>query len=265
MNDVWINGRSASVAELDAIAATQYGHFTTLQVRGGAARGLDLHLRRLRDATGELFATLLEPERIRDAMRQALHASGARDCTLRFAVHARDFDPEADAMPASLDLVVRIAAPAEPDGHALRLKSFPYARPVAHLKHVGTLPQFQRRRLAVRDGFDDALFVGPDGRVSEGSFWNIGFLDGDTIVWPQAPALRGTCERLLQAGLAELGVSQEARPVALADLVGMRGAFTANSRGVQAVAAVDDVVWTPDSDLAGLLGRALASQPWQPL
>lgn len=263
MNEVWINGKRAGVADLDAIAATQYGHFTTLQVRGGAARGLDLHLQRLQDATGELFATPLEPQPIRDAMRHALQASRARDCTLRFAVLARDFDPETEAVPASMDLVVRIAPPAEPEDRGLRLKSFAYARPLPHLKHVGTLPQFQRRRLAIRDGFDDALFVGPDGRVSEGSFWNIGFLDGDTVVWPQAPALRGTCERLLQAGLDTLGAGQETRPVALADLCGLRGAFTANSRGVQAVAAVDEAAWAPDAGIAGLLVRALDTQPWQ--
>jgi branched-subunit amino acid aminotransferase/4-amino-4-deoxychorismate lyase len=265
VNEVWINGNSASAVDLDAIAATRYGHFTTLQVRSGAARGLDLHLQRLRDATAELFAMPLDAERIRDAMRHALQASGARDCTLRFAVHARDFDPETDAVPASLDLVVRVAPPAEPDGHGLRLKSFAYARPLPHLKHVATLPQFQRRRLAVRDGFDDALFAGPDGRVSEGSFWNIGFLAGDTIVWPQAPALRGTCECLLQAGLAQIGVTQATRPVALEDLGGLQGAFVANSRGVQAVAAIDDVAWTPHPGLLALLARALASQPWQPL
>ena len=38
----------------------------------------------------------------------------------------------------------------------------------------------------------------------EGTVWNIGFWDGRAVTWPQAPALRGTAERLLQAGLVEL-------------------------------------------------------------
>jgi branched-subunit amino acid aminotransferase/4-amino-4-deoxychorismate lyase len=259
----WINGKVATAADLSAIAAVPYGHFTTLQVRGRAARGLDLHLQRLQDATRELFEQTLDAERVRNAMRDALAASGCSDCTLRLAVHARGFDLARMEGLDEVDLLVRIASPGEPGTRPLQLKSVIYARPLPHLKHVGTFPLFHHRRQAVRAGGDDALLVDGDGRIAEGTFWNIGFHDGDTVVWPQAPALRGTCERLLQAGLAQLGVGQEARPVALGDLGALGGAFVANSRGVQAVAAIDEMAWAPDPAFAGLLRRALDTQPWQ--
>lgn len=262
---LFLEARPATADELAALSALDYGHFTTLQVRDRAAQGLDLHLQRLQEATRELFDQRLDAGRIREAMCGALDASGLDDCSLRLTVCSRDFDPRRPGLSAALDLLVRIAPPAAPDGHPLRLKSFACSRLLPHLKHVGIFPLFHQRRLAVRAGFDDALLVDASGRISEGTFWNIGFIDGDTVVWPDAPALRGTCERLLQRGLSALGAAQVTRPVGLAELGGFRGAFIANARGLQAVAAVDDVAWAPDTGLAGLLGRALASQPWQPL
>ncbi len=260
---VWLNGVPATAADLAAIAAATYGHFTTLQVRGGAAQGLDLHLQRLQDATRELFDQSLAPERIRAAMGDALAASTQGDCTLRLTVHVRDFDPARLDAAGAVDLLVRIAPPGTPGTHLLRLKSVAYARPLPHLKHVGTFALFHHRRQAVLAGCDDALLVNAAGRIAEGTFWNIGFFDHDTVVWPQAPALRGTCERLLQAGLAELGVAQATWPVGQEDLDGLQGAFTANSRGVQAVASIDGVAWAPDPGRIALLQRALDTRPWQ--
>src|SRR5690606_8092342 len=147
-----------------------------------------------------------------------------------------------------------------------RAASFRHERALPHVKHVGTFAQFHFARQARGRGFDDVLFVGADGRISEGTVWNVGFRDAQgVVVWPEAPALRGTCERLLQAGLEALGVPQVRRPLALGDLPGLRAAFACNSRGVRAIGAVDEVAFAPDPALAGLLGRALATPDWQPI
>ena len=133
------------------------------------------------------------------------------------------------------------------------------------------------------------------GCVVQGSFGNIGFWDGEGVVWPEGPALRGTGERLLQAGLAGLGVPQRhgpggraevgagllvlaelgkaitvfgsARtqrhgPVALAEVGGFRAAFACNASGLQAVIGIDGAVFPADAALMDLLARAQASQPW---
>ncbi|KAG1481696.1 hypothetical protein G6F53_014123 [Rhizopus delemar] len=47
------------------------------------------------------------------------------------------------------------------------------------------------------EGFDDALLVGSDDCISEGTTWNLAVHDGHQLRWPRAPALRGTAERLL--------------------------------------------------------------------
>src|SRR3546814_11377421 len=122
----------------------------------------------------------------------------------------------------------------------MRAASFVHGRALPHIKHVGTFAQFHLARQARGRGFDDVLFVGSDGRVSAGTVWNVGFWDGSAVTWPDAPALRGTCERLLQAGLAGQGVPPENRGLRLAGLGGLRAAFGCNSRGVRALCAVNE-------------------------
>lgn len=263
MSAAWLNGASASAADVAAVLGSNYGHFTTMQVRRGAVQGLGLHLQRLDQASVELFGQSLLRDTVLDAIKTALQDVGRDGCTLRVTVTSRDFDASQPDARCRLDLLVRCAPPAVPGESPLDLKSFAYARDLPHLKHVGTFPSFHRRRLAVLAGHDDALFVDAVGGVSEGSFWNIGFWHGDAVVWPEAPALRGTCERLLKAGLAGLGVGQTARPVRLSDMTAFDGAFVCSARGVQAVARIDDAAWSSDAGHLQLLQQALASQPWQ--
>src|SRR3546814_6367969 len=110
-----------------------------------------------------------------------------------------------------LDVIVALTPPREPSPESMRAASFVHERALPHIKHVGTFAPFHLARQARGRGFDDVLFVGSDGRVSEGTVWNVGFWAGSAVTWPDAPALRGTCERLLPAGLAGQGVPQENR------------------------------------------------------
>ncbi|MEB0161077.1 aminotransferase class IV, partial [Pseudomonas sp. AH2 (2023)] len=82
-----------------------------------------------------------------------------------------------------------------------------YAREMAHLKHNATLGLTLARRRAQAAGFDDALFVDADGLISEGSVWNLGLIQGETVVWPQAPQLAGTGMALIRRGLEGQGMA----------------------------------------------------------
>jgi len=269
VNVILCNGRRAEAADLVALAMRNHGHFTTMQVRGGAVRGLDLHLARLREATDELFGVPLDDARVLGGLRQALDLAGTDDCTARVSICAREYERAARASPplaaGDLDVIVALTPPAEPSPVPMRAASFVHARALPHVKHLGTFAQFHFARQARGRGFDDVLFTDADGRVSEGTVWNVGFWDGSTVTWPDAPALRGTCERLLQAGLEALAVPQERRVVGLDELPRFRAAFSCNSRGVRAIGAVDEVAFAADGGLAGLLGQALALQPPQPI
>jgi branched-subunit amino acid aminotransferase/4-amino-4-deoxychorismate lyase len=263
MRSVWLDSRSADVNDLRTLALVNYGHFTSMQVRGHRVHGFDLHLQRLRDATRELFGSELDVARVRASIRDALSGAGVADASVRVTAFAREFDLDTCAENFAPELLVSVGSPASPPQGALRVKSCVCVRELPHIKHVGTFSLFLQRRLARQAGFDDALLVDGDGRISEGSIWNIGFWDGRDVVWPQAPALRGTGERLLQTGLETLGIEQSTRPVALAEIGRFDTAFAINARGVQAIAAIDDVTFAHDEDGLRLLQDALARQPWQ--
>ncbi|GAA3042882.1 hypothetical protein GCM10010448_26990 [Streptomyces glomeratus] len=105
----------------------------------------------------------------------------------------------------------------------LTAKTFTSTRDNAEVKHIGLHPQLKLRRDAQFAGFDDAVFVEPDGHVSEGGTWNLGFIDHEgTVIWPDAPVLPGTTMLLLQGLDAP---KQITAPVRLADVSHMAAAF----------------------------------------
>lgn len=265
MTSAWLDGEPAGADDLRALALANYGHFTSMQVRARAVRGLDLHLQRLKSATRELFDARIDDGRIRGAILAALDAGRVDDASVRVTVFSRAFDYAQPEKSVAVDVLVSLTAPREADPKPAWVKTCPFQRPLPHVKHVGTFPLFQARRQARRDGFDDALFVDPKGRISEGSVWNVGFWDGAQVIWPQAEALRGTEERLLQLGLAEIGVTQRHMPVEARALGGLRAAFAANATGIWPIAGIDDLALRLDPALMERLAAARATQPWQPL
>ncbi|WP_262422689.1 aminotransferase class IV [Brevundimonas denitrificans] len=94
---------------------------------------------------------------------------------------------------------------------------------------MATFGLIRERREAMAAGDDDVLFADDNGRVTEGSIWNIGFLKGDTVVWPQGPMLAGTGQALIQRGLEAVDVATEQRWVGLPELPDFDAAFIVNA------------------------------------
>jgi branched-subunit amino acid aminotransferase/4-amino-4-deoxychorismate lyase len=254
-----VNGGPATAGQLAYPALMNYGHFTAMQVRGGAVRGLALHLARLDQATRELFGTGLDGELVRAYARHALGGGGgAADASLRISV----FQPDADEQPS---IMVVVRPPAEPPSAPQRLTAVRYQRPVAHIKHVGTFGQIYYGRAAEKAGFDDALLTGSDGVIAEGGITNIGFFDGATVVWPSAPLLAGITMQLVTRALAERGTPSRQDTVRLADLLSFRSAFVTNSLGVAPVGQVDDQILRTDPAFTRRLAEAYEAVPWDPI
>lgn len=259
-----INGSPAGLDDLRLLAVQNYGHFTAMQVREGRVQGLDRHLDRLQRATRELFGHDLDLDVVRGWMRCV--ADSAPTLSLRVTVYSRDFDRDRPARPATPDVLVGAMPARTLDPAPLRVRSARYQRDAPHIKHVGTFGLFHQRRLAQQHGFDDALFVTTDGVISEGSVWNVGFFDGERVVWPEAPMLRGTALQGLQAGLARAGHAQVVRRIGLDQLPAFRAAFFTNSsRAVQPIASIDDVRLDCDSDVFPRLAAIAAAESWQPI
>ncbi|MCH0539855.1 aminotransferase class IV family protein [Streptomyces sp. MUM 203J] len=252
-----LNGRPVEREALRAMALTNYGHFTTLRVDDGRVRGLGLHLARLARDCRAVFGAELDTDRVRAYARRAVAGPGGGS---RAVVRVSVFDPDLDigrpAAPATPHVLVTRrpvgALPLPP----LRVKTVPYVRDLPAVKHLGLFGALHARRAAQLDGYDDALFHGPDGHVSEGGTWNVGFVRADgTVVWPRADVLPGVTMALLQQAHAHT-----TEPVTLAEAPGMRAAFATNANvGVRAIAALDDTALDPGHPVtAALRARYLA-------
>src|SRR5258706_7900585 len=99
---VEIDGQPASVDLLQVLAQVNFGHYTSMQVRGGRVRGLEFHLARLAAGNRELFDADLDAAEVRRYLRQAV---GAADASVRVTA----FPPDNGAPPS---IVVGVQPPA---------------------------------------------------------------------------------------------------------------------------------------------------------
>ena len=260
MPRLWIDGAPANEADLIHQILHPYGAFTSFRVEGGGVRGLGLHIQRLQDSANELFGEGIPEDRLRAFLHQAVRER--RDAWLRVSLFSRDiWMRKADAVGAP-GVMVGVFDPPPPLAGALRLRSMVHAREAAHLKHVATFGLMRARRLAIQAGYDDALFVGEDGRVAEGSVWNIGFLKDDHVVWPEAPMLDGVAQALIRRHLPRIGMTDERRCVRIDELGAFDGAFICNSATSAAgEAGIDDVEWSVDPGRIARLQAAWSAEP----
>lgn len=257
---ILVDGEPVSPDDLTYLALVNYGAYTSFRVEAGAARGLDKHLARLHASALELFGESPGEARFRDLMRTAIEGHDA--CWLRVSL----FSPELWARTPSwrgLPKVMTMAAhPPPPLAASVRLATRVYARDAAHLKHAALFGLIQSRRQAQDAGFDDALFVDKAGLISEGSLWNVGFVRGDRVIWPQAPMLSGVTQTLIEHGLASVGMTAETRPLGLSDLSEFEHAFICNSATPAcAVTAINGHSFESDTALIERLQAAWASNP----
>lgn len=224
------NGLPATLAELAPLAFAGYAHFTAMQVRGGRVRGLDLHLERLSAASMALFGRALPDHQVRAYLRAALACVPA-DVSLVATVYSPAGEFTVAGADVELDVLVRTGPPASGPQGPLALAAVPHERVLPALKHVGEVAKTYFLRQSVGQGFDDAAFVDAQGRLSEGTIWNLVFWDGEAeaVVWPEAGMLAGTTMGIVRRQLDGLGVRQRVQPVTLADLPGLAGAAVMNS------------------------------------
>jgi branched-subunit amino acid aminotransferase/4-amino-4-deoxychorismate lyase len=252
-----INGLPVTPGEALRLALTNYGNFTSMRVEDGQyVRGLSLHLDRLARDCETLFAARLDRDRVRRYIRLAIpghHGS--------FVIRVTVFDPELD--------IGRPGAGAEPSilvtsreakgwpAPALRVRALSYQRELPGVKHVGLCSSLWARRQAQQEGYDDALLTDAARLISEGPSWNIGFWDGEHVIWPEANMLPGVTMRLLK-----LVHGTTSAPVSVGDVSSMKAAFATNSAvGIQAIAAINDTRMPVDASILGVLRRKYEEIP----
>ena len=228
-----------------------------MQVRDRKVRGMDLHLARLNEGTRALFGVGMEDDRILQRIRHAL-GEDIRDASLRVYVFGTESEHE-------LSLMVTVREPASMPRAPRSLQTVGYQRPLAHIKHVGGFAQAYYGRMAEENGFDEALFVAPDGVIAEGSITNIGFVEGDTVMWPDAPALHGISMQVLERELTGTGMAWRRRTVNVSDISSFDGAFITNARGIAPVGRIDQTILPTGTEILSTVTELFDAAPWDPI
>jgi branched-subunit amino acid aminotransferase/4-amino-4-deoxychorismate lyase len=251
-----LNGVPTDLDRVQALALTNYGHFTTMRVDDQRVRGLALHLERLMRDCRQVFDADLDPDRVRHLVRHAL-----ADVSASVVVRVTVFDPALELGHPGADAEPQVLVTTRPAAHppppALRLQTAVYCRDIPQVKHVGLFGSLHRRRIAQRNGFDDVLFVDADTTISEAATSNVGFVDGDRIVWSQADCLLGVTMRLISQ--ARDGHATTV-PVTLGQLADVDAVFATNAAvGIRPVSAIDDVHWPDEHPALDVLRKKYES------
>ncbi|MEW2353141.1 aminotransferase class IV [Spirillospora sp. NPDC029432] len=144
----------------------------------------------------------------------------------------------------------------------LRVQAAHYVRDLPEVKHVGLFGALWHRRNAQLEGFDDCVFVDAEAYLSEGATWNIGFYDGQQVIWPNAEVLPGVTMRLLQ----QVHDASALGPVNIADLPRMEAAFATNTAiGVRAITAINEVEFPGEHPVLRTLRKEYEEIPTEAL
>ena len=255
-----LDGHPVDHDALATLAFSNYGHFTTMRVSPArGVRGLHLHLSRLQDDSRVLFDHDLDLTAVRNIVRRVCSDTSV---AVRVTVFAPDLDVSSPARNVQPHILVSTRPASSSVLPPLRLTCVAYEREFPTVKHVGLFAAVAHRRAAQRSGFDDVLFLDRRGNITEGSTWNIGFIDEDgAVVWPEGEYLLGVTMRLLQS-TAESSTSH----IDLALARRMRSAFVTNAVvGVRPVASINDVEYRVDSGVLASLQQAYESIPEEQL
>ncbi|WP_075764723.1 aminotransferase class IV family protein [Actinoalloteichus fjordicus] len=257
-----LNGAPADLDQVKALALSNYGHFTSMRVEDNRVRGLSLHLDRLRRDCRVVFDAELDPDRVRTLVRKAV-----ADWTEAVVVRVTVFDPSLElghpgAAAEPQVLVTTRPAVAQPLP-PIRVQAVQYQRELPAVKHVGLFGLVHQRRAAQRAGYDDVVFTNRKAQLCEGATWNIGFFDGENIVWPDADALPGVTMALLNE--VHNG-DVDTASIDLAQLCEMKVAFATNAAiGVRQISAVDDTEWPDTHPILDVLRKEYTDIAAEPL
>lgn len=255
------NSTPVAPDEIKSLALTNYGHYTSMRVDGQDVRGLSLHMDRLVHDCRVLFNTDLDREGTIELIRLA--TTDKRDS---FIIRVTVFDPAFEigrpSFPAHPRVLVTsrpaVALPATP----LRVHAATYRRDLPNVKHVGLFGALWHRRVAQRRGYDDVLFTDKEFFVSEGATWNIGFFDGDRVIWPKAEQLPGVTMKLLQQAHEQTSTES----VDIVRIGSMQAVFATNAAvGVRPISAIDDMVFPENHDIFECLRKEYMDIPAESL
>lgn len=144
-------------------------------------------------------------------------------------------------IPSKILLDARPTPANQPDG--LKLKTVPYVRPQATIKHGSMAELIFLKRQARQEGFDDILLINSAGHICESSTANLFMLENNALRTPEPErdgCLPGITRSLVLQGAQLQQISVSTAPISMAALQEAEGAFITNAvSGVSPVASID--------------------------
>jgi branched-chain amino acid aminotransferase len=227
--------------------------YEVLRTAGGRPVDFDRHLDRLARSAGSIMLSLPDQARIRGAVGETLAAAGNPESYIRIVVTRGAgriaLDLDAAGTPSLIVIVSDLKMPRAEiytDGAVIAIVGVertsrravdPAVKSGNYLNSILALAEAQRR------GAYEALMLGPDGRVAEGSTSNVFAVRGGELTTP-------TLTTGILAGITRQRVIELARAAGLAAGEGdlypddLRAAdevfITSSIRGVMPVSQVDD-------------------------
>ncbi|MBL9037143.1 MAG: aminotransferase class IV [Archangium sp.] len=255
MTALWLDGALRSMESSPLGILTHSLHYGTAVFDGcrfyrlpdgtlGAFRLRD-HLKRLAAGARSAFLELpYSEEQLVEGCRAVVRASGLDGGYLRQLVFFGDDEVGIGGKNATRVAIMTWSRKSAPKPVRLRVAGFGHgAGWLPGTKLAGAYARsFLARREAERTGSDDAVFLGPDGTISEATAANVFAVVRGTLVTPPswAPILRGITRESVLTLAAEAKIPCVEAPLRRDDLASASEAFLCSSAGeVNPIAAFE--------------------------
>ena len=233
--------------------AFQYGDgiYETLIARSGYIFNLNRHLSRLYQSASSINLELpLGSKEIGDIIVECVRRNGFEDAFIKCVVsRGEGAEPVVnhEALSTAIVIVPRQLNPgwdqANEAGfrvHISSVRKVPAASIDPRIKSLNYLPVVLARIEAEKLGFDDAIMLDIDGRIAEGSIYNLFVLRNGKWVTPRDGVLEGITREVVINLAAELNLSVSAGDLWPNDIYLADELFFCNtSRGILPVVEVD--------------------------
>lgn len=149
------------------------GAFEVLRLYGGRPFALEDHLARLQRSAGGLHLSV-DMAALRVEVDALLSARDPGDCLLRLV-----------ATRGGRRIAILEPLPPRPETAAVKTVTYAPNRILDNLKTLSYAANMLATRVAKEEGFDEAVFVTPHGRVLEGTTWTLFWVqDGELCTTP---------------------------------------------------------------------------------
>jgi branched-subunit amino acid aminotransferase/4-amino-4-deoxychorismate lyase len=224
-----------SVAKISAVSSASLfgdGVFTTTLIENGKALFLNDHISRIKKHG---FFLGLDVDVNKKNIEKLIDENNAQKgrWRLRITVFAkREFSLDLKKDKRS-DILMTLYPILEEEKQSVTLVVYPnhVSYPLYNIKTLSYLNRFYLRDYAIKKGFDDALVLGPDKEILEGSFFNVFFVLQETLFIPKKslPYFYGITLKNVVKKALEKGYKVKEGIFKLEELTGFENFYLCNS------------------------------------